>query len=129
MAFISSLKKIASWKRAPFMVPVISEWKTSIVGCTPSNIISSYTSLNKKYLNRKHVEEQSYHFKHTRPKKNNQKWAEKEQERRPSLGSDGANYSVVLGDIIGVIPLTVLFCRSSKRSTLSKQTNKRAAVT
>lgn len=133
MAFISSLKKHASWKRAPFMAPVISEWKTSIVGCTPSNIISSYTSLNKKYLNQKGIEQQSSSNTHERKKKKKKKQskrrAKKEMERTPSLGGDGANYSVVLGDIVGVIPFTVLFSRNSKGSTLSEKTNKRAAVT
>lgn len=69
MAFISSLKNNASWRRAPFMVPVISEWKTSIVGCTPSNIISSYTSLNKKNLNQKHIERHAI-LNNTNKKKN-----------------------------------------------------------
>lgn len=44
------MKKKESCNRAPFMVPTISEWKMSRDGWTPSSIISSYASLNRKCL-------------------------------------------------------------------------------
>ena len=55
MIFICSTKQKASCILAPFMVPTTREWKVSRVGFTPSSIISSYTSLSKKFLPNKQI--------------------------------------------------------------------------